>query len=94
MSTLRPPTKEYELQDIPRGLSVHRDMDRPRGSSAMIANFQTVKHIQQNEFAAEQSRKTSRLSRGLDPNVPRPKHPPQCICLSNIEKPKDEKEQQ
>ena len=49
-------------------------MDRPRGSSTLIAGFQTLKHIQQNEVAAERSRKTSRLSRGLDPNIPRPKN--------------------
>ena len=54
MSTLRPPTKEYELQDVNRGgSSGNRDPNRPRGSSAMIANFQTLKHIQQNEIAAE-----------------------------------------
>jgi hypothetical protein len=45
---MRPAPKEYELQDVPRGLSVHREMDRPRGSSALITNFQTLKQIQQN----------------------------------------------
>ena len=50
----------------------------------MIAQFQTLKQIQQNEVAATQSRKTSRLTRGLDPNVPRPKYPPDGTCSIDL----------
>ena len=82
------PTKEYELQDVQRGLSVNRNQDKPRGSSVLIAGFQTLKHIQQNDVAAERSRKTSRLSRGLDPNVPRPKNPPQGIPSTTQKNPR------
>ncbi len=76
------------MTEVPRGSSLQRPENRPQGarSSLLIANFQTIKQIQQNEVAAERSRKTSRMSRGLDPNVPKPKAPP--------ERPKDEKELQ
>lgn len=86
MSRLNPPKKEYEMTEVPRGSALQRPENRAQAprSSLLIANFQTLKQIQQNEVAAEQSRKTSRLSRGMDPNVPRPKHAP--------ERPKDEKE--
>ena len=53
-------------------------------SSAMIAQYQTLKQIQQNEVAATQSRKTSRLTRGLDPNVPRTKYPPDGTCSIDL----------
>lgn len=65
------------MQDVPMG-SLQRPENRAQAprSSLLAANYQALKQIQQNEVAAERSRKTSRVSRGLDPNVPRPKYAP------------------
>ena len=55
------------------------DEDRPRTSSVAAQLFQTLKHKQQNTAEAEKSRRTSRLSKGLNPDVPRPQQQPKGI---------------
>ena len=57
----------------------HHDEDRPRTSS--IAAFgMSLKQRQQNAAAADQSRRVSRASKGLNPSVERPKAPPKGKC--------------
>lgn len=68
---------EYEMQDIPR-TSVQKYENRPRTSSFVAATFQGMKMRQENEVAAEKSRRTSRISKGLNPDVPRPVTIPKC----------------
>lgn len=63
---------EYELREIPRA-GGQAAYERPRTSSVAAAGFQTLKQKQQNNVAAEKSRRTSRLQKGQDPNAPMPK---------------------
>jgi hypothetical protein len=60
--------KEYELRNI----NEPYNGERPRTSSAAALRFQQLKAIQQNEVAADRSRRSSRVSKGL-PDAPRPK---------------------
>ena len=72
--------QEYELAPIKKGQPY--DEDRPRTSSVAAQIFQTLKHKQQNNAEAEKSRRTSRLSKGLNPDVPRPQAPTKSKFLS------------
>lgn len=60
--------KEYELRNV----NEPYNGERPRTSSAAALHFQQLKAIQQNEIAADRSRRSSRVSKGL-PDAPRPK---------------------
>lgn len=63
--------------------------DRPRTSSVIAADFLYLKQKMQNDHAANVSRKTSRLSKGLDPNAPRKtKQQEQCKKYINNSPPK------
>ena len=73
MTSKRPSNvREVELQDIPRG-SVDVYGNTAKRNSVVITNYQLLKQKQQNEVAADSSRKSSRISRGLNPNVERRK---------------------
>jgi hypothetical protein len=61
--------KEYNKANKP----VYQDEETRRTSSALAANFQAIRQKTQNHVAADKSRKTSRLTKNLDPNVPAPK---------------------
>lgn len=45
--------------------------DKPL-NTGLITEFRRVSQMVQNNVAADKSRKTSRLSKGLNPDVPRP----------------------
>ena len=59
--------KEYELKDGPPQYG----RERQPTNSALVTEFRRVSQMVQNTNAAEKSRKTSRLSKGLNPDVPR-----------------------
>jgi hypothetical protein len=63
--------KEYEMRDV-RAPGQPYAGEKPRQNSFVVANVQTIIQIQQNEVAAEKSRRTSRLQKNLNPDVPRP----------------------
>lgn len=48
--------------------------EKPRTSSVIAADFQYLRQKMANEVAAEKSRKTSRITKGLDPDAPRKKN--------------------
>ena len=54
-------------------------MDRPRTSTAIAKEFQYLRQKMENEAQIEKARKTSRLSRGLNPDAPKPPQPPKGI---------------
>lgn len=56
------------------------DGERHRTSSAAAIQFQRLKQMQQNDVAAQKSRKTSRISKGLNPDVPKPNKAYLCRC--------------
>lgn len=60
--------KDFELRNI----NEPYNGERPRTSSAAALRFQQLKAIQQNDVAADRSRRSSRVSKGL-PDAPRPK---------------------
>ena len=47
-------------------------MERPRTSSVIVTNFRYLHDQMQNTAMAEESRRTYRMSKGLNPNAPRP----------------------
>ena len=63
--------REYEMKDV-RAPGQPYTGEKPRQNSFVVSNVQTIIQIQQNEVAAEKSRRTSRLQNNLNPNVPRP----------------------
>jgi|LakMenE18May11ns_1017448.scaffolds.fasta_scaffold9092208_1 hypothetical protein len=63
--------REYEMKDV-RGPGQPYTGEKPRQNSFVVSNVQTIIQIQQNEVAAEKSRRTSRLQKNLNPDVPRP----------------------
>jgi hypothetical protein len=46
--------------------------ERRPTNTGLITEFRRVSQMVQNNVAADRSRKTSRLSKGLNPDVPRP----------------------
>lgn len=46
--------------------------ERRPTNTGLITEYRRVSQMVQNNVAAEKSRKTSRLSKGLNPDVPRP----------------------
>lgn len=71
---------EVELQDVPRG-SVDVYGNTVKRNSIVATNYQLLKQKQQNDVAADKSRRSSRISKGLNPNVERPKAAPVGKCL-------------
>lgn len=65
--------KEYEMREGP---PQYGREERQPTSSALITEFRRVSQMVQNTNAAEKSRKTSRISKGLNPDVPRPANQP------------------
>lgn len=63
--------REYEMKDV-RAPGQPYTGEKPRQNSFVVSNVQTIIQIQQNEVAAEKSRRTSRLQKNLNPDVPRP----------------------
>lgn len=63
---------EYE------GSNLHpsNNPERRPTNTGLITEFRRVSQMIQNNNAAERSRKTSRISKGLNPDVPRPKNAP------------------
>ena len=62
---------EYGGSGQGRGNNAER---RPT-NTGLITEFRRVSQMVQNNAAAEKSRKTSRLTKGLNPDVPRPVNP-------------------
>lgn len=62
--------------------------DRPRTSTAIAREFQYLKQKMENEVQIEKARRTSRMSRGLNPDVPKPVNPPKCKLCSTQTRPK------
>ena len=63
--------REYEMKDV-RAPGQPYTGEKPRQNSFVVSNVQTIMQIQQNEVAAEKSRRTSRLQKNLNPDAPRP----------------------
>ena len=76
--------KEYEMRPIGGSQAQHnQNADRVRTSSVIAADFQYLRQTMNNQTAADQSRKTSRLSKGLNPDTSRAPKQPQCNpCLT------------
>ena len=53
--------------------------ERPRTSTAVAREFQYLKQKMENNVVVDKARRTSRMSRGLNPDVPRPLEPHKCI---------------
>jgi len=53
--------------------------ERPRTSTAIAREFQYLKQKMENNVVVDKARRTSRMSRGLNPDVPRPAEPHKCI---------------
>ena len=53
--------------------------DRPRTSTAVAREFQYLRQKMENEVEIDKARKTSRISRGLNPDAPKPPQPPRGI---------------
>lgn len=64
--------RDLELRSLSKTGQAYYD-EKPRTSSVAALQFQRLKQIQQNEVAADKSRKTSRISKGLNPDVPKPR---------------------
>ncbi len=62
-------------------MPVAGDYERPRTSTAIAREFQYLKQKMENDVEIDKARKTSRISRGLNPDVPRPVQPPKCTPL-------------
>lgn len=73
--------QEFELEQVKgNGRPVVKkapdnDPNRPRTSSFAI-EFEGLRQRMNNNAQAEKSRKTSRISKGLNPDVPRPEKNP------------------
>lgn len=72
---------DIELRDTRLALPVV-EVDRPRTSTAIAREFQYLKQKMGNDNQIERSRKTSRMSKGLNPDAPKPYQPPKCISFS------------
>jgi hypothetical protein len=70
-----------ELRAAGQALAVSSDYERPRTSTAIAREFQYLKQKMENDVEIDKARKTSRISRGLNPDVPRPVQPPKCTVL-------------
>ncbi len=70
-------TNEYEMRDINR----HPEDDRVRTNSVIVTNFTAVRQTLSNLNAADESRRTSRIAQGRDPNAPRAPKEPESIFI-------------
>jgi len=52
------------------------EADRPRTSTAIAREFQYLRQKMENDVEIVKARKTSRMSRGLNPDAPLPPQPP------------------
>ncbi len=59
------------------------EVERPRTSTAIAREFQYLKQKMENEVQIEKARRTSRMSRGLNPDAPKPIQPPKCTFCSS-----------
>jgi hypothetical protein len=65
--------KEYELGEVNRPNNGQYAEQGPRvTNTALAVEFQRMRQTMKNVNDATQSRKTSRLTKGLNPDVPRP----------------------
>jgi len=71
---------DIELRDANNRIEVV-DSERPRTSTAVAREFQYLKQKMGNDAMVDKARKTSRLSRGLNPDAPKPPQNPKCIHL-------------
>lgn len=63
-------SRDIELGDIRKPNQPYNEQ-RPRTSSLAAIQYQRLKQMQQNEVAADKSRKSSRISKGLNPDAPK-----------------------
>ena len=68
-------------------LSVY-DPDRPRTSTAIAREFQYLRQKMENDGEIVKARKTSRISRGLNPDAPLPPQPPKGTPFFSQDPPK------
>ena len=68
-------------------LSVY-EPDRPRTSTAIAREFQYLRQKMENDSEIVKARKTSRLSRGLNPDAPLPPQPPKGTPFCSQDLPK------
>ena len=62
--------------------------DRPRTSTAIAREFQYLRQKMENDSEIVKARKTSRLSRGLNPDAPLPPQPPKGTPFLSQDPPK------
>ncbi len=65
-----------ELKDANAKYQPNADFERPRTSTAIAREFQYLKQKMGNDAVIEKERKISRMSRGLNPDAPKPYQPP------------------
>jgi hypothetical protein len=75
MST-RGPGDGIELKEANGKYEASAEFDRPRTSTAIAREFQYLKQKMGNDTQIEKERKVSRMSRGLNPDAPKPYQPP------------------
>ena len=69
---------DIELEPVNKGAY---DPDRPRTSSVLATNFRLLGDQMKNQAMADDSRRKSRATKGLNPDAPRPAGPPKGIVL-------------
>jgi hypothetical protein len=65
-----------ELKEANTKYEPNADFERPRTSTAIAREFQYLKQKMGNDAMIEKERKISRMSRGLNPDAPKPYQPP------------------
>lgn len=79
---------EYGGSAQGRGPALGNNPDRQPINTGLITEFRRVSQMVQNNSAAEKSRKTSRLTKGLNPDVPRPvnQNPGRFVLIQLLQK--------
>lgn len=72
----RPNGEGIELKEANARYEPNADFDRPRTSTAIAREFQYLKQKINNDAIIDKERKISRMSRGLNPDAPKPYNPP------------------
>ena len=65
-----------ELKEANAKYQPNADFERPRTSTAIAREFQYLKQKMGNDAVIDKERKISRMSRGLNPDAPKPYQPP------------------
>lgn len=72
----RGPGDGIELKEANGRFEANVEFDRPRTSTAIAREFQYLKQKINNDALIDKERKISRMSRGLNPDAPKPYQPP------------------